>query len=265
MFSLGSGAFMAAYALALGANNLQVGILAALPPVSQVIQLPSILVYEKFKTRKAIGLPAWFLAQLMWVPIGAVPFLIDTPGATAVIGLLALRGLFTAFWTTASISWLRDLVPRELLGGYFSQRFAHTTIAIAVVAFGGSFFVRWWQGMAAPENAIFAYSFLSHWRLGRAGSVRPPARDRRQGAAHAIGHGIEPVGDVNSAGTTAGRQFLPVRPLSAAFQFCPEFGRSVLCGVYADPAGVFPAVGYRVHHTEPGDQRIVRQGVGQDG
>ena len=31
MLSLGSGGFMAAYALALGANNLKVGILAALP------------------------------------------------------------------------------------------------------------------------------------------------------------------------------------------------------------------------------------------
>ena len=42
MFSLGSGGFMAAYTLALGANNLQMGILAALPPVSQVIPLPAI-------------------------------------------------------------------------------------------------------------------------------------------------------------------------------------------------------------------------------
>ena len=48
---------MAAYALALGANNLQVGILAALPFVSQVIQAPSILVFEKVKSRNAIGLP----------------------------------------------------------------------------------------------------------------------------------------------------------------------------------------------------------------
>ena len=232
---------MAAYALALGANNLQVGILAALPPVSQVIQLPSIPLYEKFKTRKAIGLPAWFLAQLMWVPIGTVPFLIDTPGAaavSAVIGLLALRGLFTAFWTTASISWLRDLVPRELLGGYFSQRFAHTTIAMAMVAFGGSFFVRWWQGLAAPENAIFAYSFLliGGWvLLGLSGPLLVTGvREPLMPSAMASSRSAMSI----PAGTAAGRQFLPVRPLSAAFQFWPEFGRSVLCGVYADPAGL---------------------------
>ncbi len=104
VFSLGSGGFMAAYALALGANNLQVGILAALPFVFQVLQLPSILVIEKFRTRKAIGLPAWFVAQLMWLPIGAVPFLLETPGAaavSAVIALMAIRGVFTGIWTTS--------------------------------------------------------------------------------------------------------------------------------------------------------------------
>ena len=116
LFSLGSGGFMAAYALALGANNLQVGILAALPPMSQVIQLPAILAIERFRVRKATGLPAWFLAQLMWLPIGAVPFLLETPGApavAAVIALLALRGLFTPVWVTASVNWMRDIVPEN--------------------------------------------------------------------------------------------------------------------------------------------------------
>ena len=42
MFTLGSGGFMAAYALALGANNLQIGVLAALPLIAQVVQLPAI-------------------------------------------------------------------------------------------------------------------------------------------------------------------------------------------------------------------------------
>ena len=85
MFSLGSGGFMAAYALALGANNLQVGILAALPFITQVVQLPAILAVERFHLSKANGLPAWLLSNLMWLPIGAVPFLINTPGSGAVV------------------------------------------------------------------------------------------------------------------------------------------------------------------------------------
>ena len=163
MFSLGSGGFMAAYALALGANNLQVGILAALPPVSQIIQLPAILAIERFRALKVIAVPTWFLAQLMWLPIGAVPFLLDTPGmaaVVAVIALLALRGLFTSLYVTASVSWMRDLVPQELLGRYYSRGFALMTAAVVVVGLGGSFFVSWWEDVVSTENVIYAYSIL---------------------------------------------------------------------------------------------------------
>ena len=163
MFSLGSGGFMAAYALALGANNLQVGILAALPPVSQVVQLPAILAVERFRKRKLIGLPAWLLGQLTWLPIAAVPFLLETPGAPAiavVIVMLALRGLFNPVWVTCQNSWMRDLIPRELVGRFYSRRLGAMTATMVIIGLGGSFFVWWWQDFAPPEQGIYAYSFL---------------------------------------------------------------------------------------------------------
>ena len=163
LFSLGSGGFMAAYALALGANNLQVGILAALPFITQVAQLPAILAVERYRKRKAIGIPALWAAQLLWVPIGAVPFLVDAPGApavAAVIVLMALRGVVAPVWATSWTSWMRDLVPRDVLGSYYGRRIAVVTGAVAVVGLGGSFFVRWWEGAASPDDAILAYSYL---------------------------------------------------------------------------------------------------------
>ena len=163
LFSLGSGGFMAAYALALGANNLQVGILAALPFITQVAQLPAILAVERYRRRKAIGIPALWAAQLLWVPIGAVPFLVDAPGApavAAVIVLMALRGVVAPVWATSWTSWMRDLVPRDVLGSYYGRRIAVVTGAVAVVGLGGSFFVRWWEGAASPDDAILAYSYL---------------------------------------------------------------------------------------------------------
>ena len=60
--------FLAAYALALGANNLQVGIVSAVPFAALVVQLPAILLIERFRVRKAIGLPAWVIAQLFMIP-----------------------------------------------------------------------------------------------------------------------------------------------------------------------------------------------------
>ncbi len=174
MFSLGSGGFMAAYALALGANNFQIGILAALPFISQIVQLPVILAVERFRRRKAMGLPAWLLANLMWLPIGAVPFLIDTPGPGAValvIGLLALRGLFPPVWATVWPSWMRDLVPRQIIGSYYGRRLGAITAVVIVVGLSGSFFVRWWGG--GPLRVTISSPTLSCSSEGRSRSGWP--------------------------------------------------------------------------------------------
>lgn len=163
MFSLGSGGIMAAYALALGANNLQVGVLAALPFISQVMRVPAILLVERFRVRKAIGLPAFVGMQFMWLPIGAVPFFLETPGQPAVllvIVFLAVRGLFAPVWVTTSTSWLRDLIPPGTLAGYFGRRMAMVTGAMAVAGLAGSFFVPWWESVSPPGDEIFAFSFL---------------------------------------------------------------------------------------------------------
>lgn len=163
MFSLGSGGFMAAYALALGANNLEVGILAALPFISQVVRLPAILLVERIRARKALGLPALMLSHLSWLPVGAVPFLLDTPGKLAVVLVilfLAVRGLFAPVWVTTSTSWIRELVPQGRLADYFGRRLALVTGAMAMVGLGGSFFVSWWQGRAGSGDEIYAFSFL---------------------------------------------------------------------------------------------------------
>ena len=55
MFSVVSSGLIVAFALALGANNLQVGILAALPSLMQVLQLPATWFVERFRRRKVIA------------------------------------------------------------------------------------------------------------------------------------------------------------------------------------------------------------------
>ncbi len=208
LFSLGSGGFMAAYALALGANNLQIGLLAALPFIAQVVQIPGILLVERFRMRKAIGVLALGVGNLFWIPIGAVPFLLETPGApaiTLVIVLLAARGLVIPVWVTAWTSWIRDLVPKEMLGTYHARRIAMMTAAMAVVGLGASFFVEWWRETSTPEDGVLAYSFLligGSLILGTIGPVQvlrareplmPPSP--QEGSAFAVL--LEPLRDKN--------------------------------------------------------------------
>ena len=74
LFSLGSGGFMAAYALALGANNLQVGILAALPPMSQVVSTAGHSGYRAFQSPQGhwVARPG-FCLSLCGSPSGLCP------------------------------------------------------------------------------------------------------------------------------------------------------------------------------------------------
>ena len=100
-FSITTSGFLAAYALALGANNLQIGILAAIPFAMQIVQIPSIWLVERVRRRKLIGVTSWFASQLLWIPMALIPFFIDAPSKGAISLLLVLmtfRGIFSATW-----------------------------------------------------------------------------------------------------------------------------------------------------------------------
>ncbi len=82
-FSITTSGFLAAFALALGGNNLQIGILAAIPFIMQIVQLSSIWLVEKMRRRKAIAVLSWFPAQLLRILIALIPYFMDMPGRGA--------------------------------------------------------------------------------------------------------------------------------------------------------------------------------------
>ncbi len=155
----GSG-FLAAYALILGANNFQIGILAALPFITQPLQIPLILVVERLKRRKLLAAGSWFLAQLFWIPIALIPVFISVPGAlsvSALLSLMALRSLLGTITNANWNGWMRDLIPPEIRGTYLSRRLSYATVAAIVFGLGASGFVQFWEAQSAPENAVFGY------------------------------------------------------------------------------------------------------------
>ncbi|MBN2100099.1 MAG: MFS transporter [Dehalococcoidia bacterium] len=153
MASLGLGSittsgFMAAFALILGANNLQIGILAAIPFLTQPLQMAAIPLVERVRKRKLIAVAAWLPAQLLWVPIALIPVFLDVPGAAAIsvlLILMAARGILTAVCNCAWNSWTKDLVPQSVLGRVFAKR--QTLAAIAAMVFGlsAAFFIDYWR------------------------------------------------------------------------------------------------------------------------
>jgi len=163
LFSIMGTGFIVAFALALGANNLQIGILAALPSLMQVIQLPAVWFVERFRRRKVIALMTFFPAQMLWFPIALIPLFIKTPSGGAIsllLILIASRSLFGAATGCSYNSWLRDLIPQKMLGQVFSKRIILSTVGAVVFSLGAAFFVDFWQGQATGQSAILGYTYV---------------------------------------------------------------------------------------------------------
>jgi hypothetical protein len=129
------GAFLVAFAVLLGASNLVIGLIAALGPLTQILQIPTIFLLERAGVRKALVVPASFLSRLFWFAAAAVPFLIPAPYQIA--AFLLVITLYYALGTISGLafnSWMRDLIPDELRGKFWSRRL---TAATAVAAFIG--------------------------------------------------------------------------------------------------------------------------------
>ncbi len=163
MASVVTSGILTAYALALGANNFQIGVLAAIPFLLNPLQIPVVLLVERLRRRKVVAFAAWAPATLMWIPIALIPFFLKTPGAPAVAALLVLmcaRYALVAAATCAWHSWLRDFVPQAIMGSFYSRLMARASVASIVFGLAGAYFIQWRQERSAPEDAAIAYSFV---------------------------------------------------------------------------------------------------------
>lgn len=142
MSALTGGTFLVAMAILLGATNMQIGILAALPGFSSLFQLVAVRLLQKYNNRRAISVFSSIVARLPLLIIGLLPLLFTTGTSIQVIIFLLFFHYFFGSVAGANWnSWMKDLVPEKKLGSYFSQRtrltqslnvFLSLTIALAL-------------------------------------------------------------------------------------------------------------------------------------
>jgi len=161
-FSITTSGILVAFALALGAENIHIGIMAAIPFIMQIIQIPAIWLVERIRRRKLIALLGWFPGQLCWFFIALIPFYLPIPSTVAIstlLGILAFRGFLVAISNSAFNGWQRDLVPQTILGRFFSRRMAFATLSAVVFSLSAAVFVDYWRNSAPAENAVFGYTY----------------------------------------------------------------------------------------------------------
>jgi HEAT repeat protein/Na+/melibiose symporter-like transporter len=140
--SLTTGAFLTGFALWLGANDLALALLTAIPTLAGLVQIVASYFGQRRGPRKPYV--AWFAiaGRTLWIPILLAPFLMPHPLAlSAFLVLFAVSfGLLNATvpsWT----SWMSDLVPADHLGRYFARRNTVAGIVGMVIGLPAAWFL----------------------------------------------------------------------------------------------------------------------------
>jgi MFS family permease len=165
---LTGGAFLIAFAVELGASNLVIGLLAAIGPLAQLLQLPSIFLVEKIRNRRSIVVVAAGLSRLCWLFIALSPFLFGAKIGLAVllasmIAASALGAVSGCSWN----SWMRDLIPQNILGSFFSKRMRIATgVGIALSICAAVYLDLWKKLFAKYELHGYSILFLAGFATG---------------------------------------------------------------------------------------------------
>jgi len=133
------GTFMSVFALRLGATTAQVGWLAALPALVNVVWLiPAGRIIERQRRRQPLILWAGFLQRLGYLLLAAMPFLLATGQVEALIVINTLITLPAAVINTAITALIPDLTSSERRGQVVSVRWLLlAAVATAAALLGG--------------------------------------------------------------------------------------------------------------------------------
>ncbi len=120
---LAGGSFVTCYVLAYNASNLQLALLAAIPPFALVIQLVSAHWLQYLHRRKPFTIITAGISRFSWLLIAFIPFLFPkTQALTLFFIVYAILNLLMAMAANSWLSWMADAIPASLRGRYFSKR-----------------------------------------------------------------------------------------------------------------------------------------------
>jgi MFS family permease len=161
MFSLLTVPVISLYLVSVNADPSVIGLVAAIPFISQLAQIPSAMFAEKF-SRKSISIIANFVSRFSLLLI-AVLLCADQRAITPFVILFAIYSIFKEASIVAWNSWMRDLIPMHVRGELYSKRIAYGKLAgsLAVLVFTVTFGVL--------GSAAFTLVFLVAFVAGMAG------------------------------------------------------------------------------------------------
>lgn len=133
---LTGGAFLTGLALWLGAGDVVLGLLAAIPYLAQIAQLISAYLVDRTGYRKGITIWASVAARQVWWLVVPICFAAGLWRLDALLLVVAFSSVALMLATPAWTAWMADLVPERIRGRYFGFRSAAvavTTLSATIV------------------------------------------------------------------------------------------------------------------------------------
>ncbi|WP_225206430.1 MFS transporter [Novosphingobium huizhouense] len=153
--ALTTGVVLTAFALHLGAGNALIGLLASLPFLAQLAQIPAITLVERLRRRKAIAVWSSVIGRSMLGAMALLPF----AGAAAPALLVAMTlvlCLLAAIGGCAWNSWMRDFTPEDRMGAVFARRTTWATITTIVAGLGAAALLQYTAPGSRARDGAFA-------------------------------------------------------------------------------------------------------------
>ncbi|MEZ5559150.1 MAG: MFS transporter [Pseudomonadales bacterium] len=160
METLAVGAILTAFAIKLGASNFLIGLLAAIPHLSQLAQLPAIYTIDRVPSRRAVYTWSGYVARPMFLVIALTIFIPSNQVALAVIVVaFTLRYIAGAYLSAAWNTWMRDLVPDDVMGKVFGERQKRMLGIGMVTSLVAAGFIDLW-GKFVPLPGTYAFGIV---------------------------------------------------------------------------------------------------------
>lgn len=199
MEGLTGGVVLAGFALALGASDLEIGLVAAIPFLAQLAHIPAVAYLSRVRDRKGLALWGAVSARILFFAIALLPFLgLSVRPITALVPLLVAYAVLSTFSSGAWQVWVRELVPRGELGRYFGKRMAVlSAVGLLTVVAAGQFLQRWGGDPLVAFGALFALGGVTGLVSAAILSRAPSHPDERTSSRPIVAVLRQPLADRN--------------------------------------------------------------------
>lgn len=159
--ALNSGVVLLALALHIQASNLAIGVLAAIPLLTQVLQAPTVKLVERWRMRRRLSVVVLFVARLALPVYAIVPFIPDRGAAVTVLtGAALVHYGLNAVAACSWNSWMRDLIPPDRLGQFFARRTLYATGVSALATLAAAITLERARGSEAIGDLTFGGLYI---------------------------------------------------------------------------------------------------------